>query len=160
MADLIRQDDVSQRKTCSKCARSLPIADFHRYSRNLDGLQSYCRSCMRDYNRARRARGDHRDATLRYYFNIGQDDYDQLLAQQHGGCAVCGTTDPTNGRQGTAYFCVDHDHGCCPEDRSCGACVRGLLCTDCNKLLGCAHDAPEVLMSAVQYLSAKLATSR
>lgn len=28
---------------------------------------------------------------------------------------------------------VDHDHGCCPEkEKSCGKCLRGLLCPKCN----------------------------
>lgn len=31
---------------------------------------------------------------------------------------------------------VDHDHRCCPGDRSCGLCIRGLAHDSCNKNLG------------------------
>ncbi|GAA4462571.1 endonuclease VII domain-containing protein [Phytohabitans houttuyneae] len=60
--------------------------------------------------------------------------YDEILAEQGGGCGICGTL--TASCDGKA-FAVDHDHRCCPErQRSCGECVRGLLCGGCNGLLG------------------------
>ena len=47
---------------------------------------------------------------------------------------------------------IDHDHACCPGTRSCGKCVRGLLCNWCNRLLGMAFDNPAILAGAIQYL--------
>jgi len=31
---------------------------------------------------------------------------------------------------------VDHDHDCCPEGRTCGRCIRGVLCTRRNVIEG------------------------
>lgn len=62
--------------------------------------------------------------------------YDALLAYQRGACAVCGTTDPKSNQHGKQAFCVDHDRTCCPTDKSCGKCVRGLLCHNCNRAEG------------------------
>jgi hypothetical protein len=56
-------------------------------------------------------------------------DVNALLDKQHGKCALCSAE--LNGS-----FHVDHDHGCCPGVRSCGACVRGILCQSCNFMEG------------------------
>ncbi|MEU0663871.1 endonuclease VII domain-containing protein [Streptomyces lavendulocolor] len=65
-----------------------------------------------------------------------------------GTCAICGRPDG----EGRALS-VDHDHGCCPEgDRTCGKCVRGLVCGACNHGLGKFRDSPELLRAAAAYL--------
>lgn len=53
-------------------------------------------------------------------------------------------------------FVVDHDHTCCPGKRSCGRCVRGLLCNRCNRALGQFGDDIETLRRAVAYLAASV----
>src|SRR5690625_6229484 len=54
---------------------------------------------------------------------------DAMLKEQGGICAVCGI-DPDH------KWAVDHDHSCCPGTKSCGRCVRGILCDRCNTAIG------------------------
>ena len=65
------------------------------------------------------------------------DDYDAILAEQGGGCGICGTTDP--GRAGARRLSVDHDHSHHPGRYGCPVCFRGALCSPCNVRLGHAE---------------------
>lgn len=59
-------------------------------------------------------------------------EYDAQLAEQHGHCALCKSTDGDAGRR----LHVDHSHDCCDKKtRTCGECNRGLLCGICNRRL-------------------------
>lgn len=93
------------------------------------------------YSRTR----ERRDVLLRRKYGIGADDYDLLLAEQGGGCALCGVKpeDLTKGRWQT-FLHVDHDH---ESGR-----VRGLLCPDHNLLLGRFGDSVEMFRAVVAYL--------
>jgi Recombination endonuclease VII len=55
-------------------------------------------------------------------------------------------------QQGNCSLAQDHAHGCCPEKTACDKCRRGRLCTNCNTLLGSAHDNLEILAAAILYL--------
>ena len=69
---------------------------------------------------------------------------------------------PSAGKPPTAVerLHVDHDHACCSKRKmSCGKCVRGLLCSQCNHLLGDADDDTERLLSAIDYLEQHRAIS-
>lgn len=100
----------------------------------------------RDPNATRRYR-------VKHYYGLDWDQYQEMIRVQGGRCAIC--------RRKPKQFCVDHDHSCCPGEKSCGKCVRGLLCRPCNRMLlgyicqettkGKAH-AQEVLGRAVLYL--------
>src|SRR5690606_640730 len=73
--------------------------------------------------------------------------YQALLAAQGGECAG------GVGAQGRSKrLAVDHDQQCCPAPVSCGQCVRGLLCTRCNRYLGTIHDNPDALRRLADYL--------
>lgn len=86
-----------------------------------------------------------RQARARNY-GLSVEAYDELLAK-HEGCAICGAPETYEKR-----LRIDHDHACCAGNRSCGACVRGLLCNSCNLGLGAFQDDVDRLLAAVDYL--------
>lgn len=80
---------------------------------------------------------------------ISRERYLEMVRAQGGRCAVCGTDSP-----GMNYgrWSIDHDHTCCPGEESCGSCIRGLLCRNCNVGLGHFDDDPDRLLAAAAYL--------
>lgn len=56
---------------------------------------------------------------------------------------------------------MDHDHSCCPRGKvfevksrkSCGDCVRGWLCRNCNIALGLLHESPSRIRGLADYVS-------
>lgn len=74
-----------------------------------------------------RPKGRHRGNYIFRTYNRTLEWYEATLKEQEGRCAIC---------EREAALSVDHDHRCCPGRTSCGDCVRGLLCTICNRDLG------------------------
>lgn len=65
-------------------------------------------------------------------YGLTPERFDEMLAEQGNACAMC--REPF--KEGRPIV-VDHDHSCCDTKlRSCGKCVRGLLCHPCNIALG------------------------
>lgn len=78
---------------------------------------------------------------------LTQMQRDRMLQEQGGVCAICKGVDPSG------KLVVDHDHACCPGQRSCGKCTRGLLCNACNKGLGHFRDNVAFINEAGAYLT-------
>jgi hypothetical protein len=67
---------------------------------------------------------------------ITEDQFNEMLEAQGYACAVCRERFGEGQR-----ICADHDHRCCPKEddrtaKTCGQCIRGLLCVPCNTNLG------------------------
>lgn len=137
-------------KTCRKCEQSKPTTDFHRDKKNKDGYYYSCKECASaDQKRLYDQRKlDKAAKTLVWQYNITQEQYDEMMERQGGTCAICDQPCPSGKR-----LHVDHDHSCCPGIKSCGKCVRGLLCTNCNNGLGRFKDDVALLGKAITYLS-------
>lgn len=73
---------------------------------------------------------------------ITLEDYEDMLVQQGGGCAICGGR---RGNKDVNVLYVDHNH--------VTGTVRGLLCGKCNRGLGMFQDRPDLLEKARKYLA-------
>lgn len=76
-----------------------------------------------------------RRCNLKTKYGMTIEDYEGLVVLQRGLCLVC---------HEKHKLVVDHDH---ETDE-----VRGLLCSNCNLLLGHARDSIPTLLSAIKYL--------
>lgn len=81
-------------------------------------------------------------------YGLTEEQFDQMWQDQDGQCACCHREINPWGRSTH----IDHDHACCAGPRSCGKCVRGIVCGSCNVGLGKFRDDPILLASAIEYL--------
>lgn len=160
-------------RLCAKCKTLKAHSQF--YKRKISGkcggipLGSHCKSCVnlsakprmatwRERNREKlREKGRKRNAAqralanrtgrLRVYYKLKEHDFNRMLALQNHRCAICDGDDPHS-----QNWCVDHDHSCCPTQRCCGKCIRGILCANCNRGLGAFKDTPKLFDAARMYL--------
>jgi hypothetical protein len=105
--------------------------------------------------RAKALREANPEKARRYYlkskFGITLEAWQSMFDAQGMACYLCG--DALDG----AHIHVDHDHACCPGNKSCGACVRGLACRWCNQGLGQFRDDPARMRRAADALEAATA---
>lgn len=73
-----------------------------------------------------------------------------MLESQGGVCAICGLLPQgkANGQARPDHLPNLHVDHCHKQGH-----VRGLLCSNCNTLLGLAKDDPETLLRAIRYLT-------
>lgn len=144
---------------CWECGEVKHVTAFPRHKREANGRHGLCKMCHSTRERERRERNPEefleRRRTagkaweLNRRYGLTMERYAEMAAIQGGGCAICGTTADQQGQ----HLCVDHDHRCCPERKtSCGKCIRGLLCTSCNRALGWLRDDPDLVERALAYL--------
>ena len=97
------------------------------------------------YRTSQKYRDRLRNARYKSKYGISLNDYNDLLIKQNGVCAICFCPETGKGvHKGVKTLAVDHCHGTGK--------VRGLLCNNCNCLLGYAKDNLKVLAKAIQYI--------
>jgi hypothetical protein len=93
---------------------------------------------------------------LRRIYQLSEDQFYWLLDRQGGVCALCFEEETRihHGSKAVMRLTLDHDHACCPSNsRTCGRCIRGLLCYECNLLIGKVEAKPALILRFADYLS-------
>lgn len=123
-------------KTCGRCRIAMSVTQFKSNSRTNDKLQKWCKPCHKQYHLLRT-------------FGMTPEVFEGMWLRSKGCCYICdvGLSRLDRGR---TMVNVDHDH-------STGV-IRGLLCRNCNVMLGHAGDESRVLRRAITYLEKDHAT--
>jgi len=82
-----------------------------------------------------------RSSRLKGAYGLTAIQFDQLLVEQKGVCAICRSPETSSRCKSLS---VDH----CHETRR----VRGLLCNRCNRAIGLFRDSGDLLQAAAGYL--------
>ena len=139
-------------KHCPKCERKRPNKAFSRAKQSADGLQGWCKDCMRDYKREyQEEHGDnyHRLSRQRIRWDV--------LTHYSGDPPFCGCC----GESYYEFLSIDHINGGGRQDRVINGWSRlyeqlkadgfpagfRVLCHNCNQAIGhygfCPHVHPE-----------------
>lgn len=140
-------------KTCNKCQEQKDLSEFPKAKQYKYGVRNECKKCYTAYmtnyynsnpdkKAAKVAMNSGRDSNWKRH-KITEEQYNNMVDKYDGKCHSCKSRQATN---------IDHDHSCCNGNRSCGKCVRGLLCHNCNSALGLLKDNVEHINLLSTYL--------
>lgn len=138
--------DGERSKSCNKCGIIKPLEDFNKDTSQKWEVRTACRECSKGaliHRNKTRSKKNH----LWSKYRLRPEDYYMRLEAQGFCCAICGESEDRK------TLVVDHDHSCCPsKEKTCGKCIRALICSDCNLGLGRFFDRPELLERAADYI--------
>lgn len=123
-------------KTCSKCKVQKEYSEFNKNKSTPSGLAHRCRQCRKEEKLQETVAGKTFEYGIKYRYGLSKEGFDRILAAQGGKCKICKQVPDSK-----VQWRVDHNHACCPDNRSCGKCVRGILCGDCNIMVGFVEKA-------------------
>ena len=130
-------------KVCQLCNSSKPLENYHKNKQIKDGKHTICKECNIQKSKKWRVDNPEKAKTLNYRkkYNLTYEQVGELRLKCGYRCEICDINEAQAPR-GSLF--VDH----CHETGE----VRGMLCLNCNNLLGSAKDQVGVLSNAMQYL--------
>lgn len=86
-----------------------------------------------------------RDLILKREYGISIENYESMLARQNHVCAICEKPESIARKGSVCSLVVDHCH-------TTGK-IRGLLCNNCNRVLGLMKESKTSISRMVEYLN-------
>lgn len=129
---------------CKTCGVEKPEEEFRKKEVRIlkSGPKVYrtchCTECFK--NRAYRYRQNNPYAWIATRYNISKEKAKYWYERSMTNCDICGK----EWEEGNERLCIDHDHN--TQE------IRGILCKNCNHLLGHAYDKVSILENALVYL--------
>lgn len=132
------------KRSCKNCSEEKNTDSFR-------GTRNTCKPCESKLQSARYALKPEYEktyhTTIRRFkrHNTTKEWFD---AHSQNGCEACGSF---------VNLVIDHDHDCCSDSRSCGKCIRGVLCNNCNTAEGLLNSDIARAEKLIRYMRKNLA---
>ncbi len=147
-----------EKKICTKCNLEKEFSEFGKMKHGKFGLRAACKLCQneefkqyyknnkssvnaknQEWERTPKGKIAKRFYYIKKMYGLTKDEWLEMLESQNNSCKICNTYSDDLG-----FFHTDHDHD--------SGKVRGLLCKNCNTILGHAKDNIDILNNAIKYL--------
>ena len=121
-------------KKCTKCQQEKELTEF-RFRTEQNRHATRCKSCDSMYTKA-------------HFFGVTFEELLLFIGQRNHVCSICGISekDAKSQNKQTKHYGLYIDH-CHSKGH-----LRGLLCHNCNLVIGHAKDNVETLHKAIKYL--------
>jgi endonuclease III-like uncharacterized protein len=127
-------------KKCSRCSQEKVLEEFYK---SKGYYKNPCKECSRKYYHnikdTERYKEQYLRASLLRSYGITLEQRNEMIENQESKCKICVT-------EFTKYLgpCVDHCHSTKK--------VRGILCAQCNLIIGQLKDNVQIAKNIVKYL--------
>ena len=134
------------RYMCNACYSARQCAYYHAdpegaKKKNTNRLQ---RMALWDEDRRKKERDSSYNRQLRKKYGIDLKSLQLILEAQNGCCAICHKPLPSSSAENRRDRHLDHCH--------LTGKIRGVLCQNCNRMLGMSGDSGYVLRNAADYI--------
>lgn len=162
-------------RICTKCGIEKEITEFHKSKGGIFNIRGECIECRKEWRKEYQQRPETKKKSkiynknhyilnsdneknygkihseernnnrLKALYGITLEQYNQMLKDQNGVCAICKQPETAIHQNGKIKrLAVDHNH-------KTGQ-VRGLACDNCNHGIGFFKENKKILLNAINYL--------